>query len=79
MTIKELCRIENKVYDLSASLMCQLRILGKAASEILGYQVDADLCNGNEIEFRTVGEDGIADTNSCIRMEEVIDKLKYKK
>lgn len=79
ITVKELCRIENKVYDLSASLTAQLEILGKAASEILGYQVVADLCNGEEIEFRIVEKEDIADSNSCIRMEEVIDKLKYKK
>ena len=75
MTVKELCRIESKVYELSSSLIAQLGILGKAASEILGYQVAADLCNGSEIEFRTVEKDDIADSNSCIRMEEVINKL----
>ena len=79
MTVKELCRIENKVYDLSASLSAQLGILGRVASEILGYQVDAELCHGDELEFRVVEKDGIIDPDSCIRMEEVIDKLKYKK
>lgn len=47
--------------------------LGKIASEILGFEVIADNCSGNEIEFRKVLNDGIPDSYSTIRLEEIIN------
>jgi len=47
--------------------------LGKIASEILGFEVIADNCSGNEIEFRKVLNDGVPDSYSTIRLEEIID------
>lgn len=72
---KKILDLEKKVLDASAHLDSALGQLGAAASEILGYEVVADICNGDEIEFREVGDNGVEDAFSCIRIEEVIDKI----
>ena len=47
--------------------------LGKIASKILGFEIIADNCSCNEIEFRKVLSDGVVDSFSTIRLEEIID------
>ena len=47
--------------------------LGKIASKILGFEIIADNCSCNEIEFRKVLRDGVVDSFSIIRLEEIID------
>lgn len=47
--------------------------LGNIASKILGFDVIADTCSGNGIEFRKVLNDDVPDSNSTIRLEEIID------
>ena len=78
MTEKQIRRLEDNVYKFSSRLNGALQILGSKVSEILGYEVKADICNGEEIEFRKVSEDGYVDSDSCIRIEEVTKKLKGK-
>ena len=76
MTEKQLRKIESKIYGLSADLTAELEKLSSVATDILGYDVVADICNGSEIEFRTTNDRGFVDDFSCIRLEDVINKLK---
>lgn len=62
--------------DYSNSLTGALGTLASMASEVLGYEVVADICNGNEIEFRTIINDSVANNDVAIRIEDIIDKLK---
>lgn len=59
----------------SQQLSFELGILGKMASVILGYGVECDICNGDELEFRKIEEDGVADSASHIYIEDVLAKL----
>jgi hypothetical protein len=72
MTDKQIINLNNKALSLSYDLSYKLRELARAASERLGYNVVADLCNGAEIEFRRVMDDGVPDTDSCIYLEDVL-------
>lgn len=74
MTNKRIIYLSNRVQALSISLSSKLQELARAASDRLGYDVVADLCNGGEIEFRRVMEDGVPDTESCIRIEDVLEQ-----
>lgn len=56
-------------------LSFELSRLGKMASVALGYDVECDICNGDELEFRKIEEDGIADSASHIYIEDVLAKL----
>lgn len=77
MKPNELKKLEQKVYVYEAKLNCALEELANAVTPILGYDVVADLCSGgSEIEFRAICNDGVSDSDSCIRMEEVISLLK---
>lgn len=59
----------------SQQLSFELGILGKMASVALGYNVECDICNGDELEFRKIEEDGVADSASHIYVEDVLAKL----
>ena len=72
--VRELKRLEQKVFDYEAKLNSSLQELAKAASLALGYEVAADLCNGGEIEFRRVMGDGVPDTDSCIYLEDILEQ-----
>lgn len=76
ITIKELSRIEDRVYRYSSSLTGELEKLGNIASKILGFEVIADICGGEEIEFREVGKGDYVKDFTCLRMEDVIAELK---
>lgn len=76
VTIRELSRIEDRVYRYSSSLTGELEKLGNIASKILGFEVIADICGGEEIEFREVGKGDYVKDFSCLRMEDVIAELK---
>ena len=68
------------MHDDAVRLSSSLTALSQAATEILGYPVHADLCGGEELEFRRCDEDGYgADDFSCIRPEEVIEKIREKR
>ena len=75
MTERQLRTLEENCLNDANRLYCSLQQLAIAASEVLGYEVVADICEGEEIEFRRVAEDGVADAFSCIRMEEIIERL----
>jgi len=76
MTKTALRKLESKCYQCENELNASLGKLGSAASEILGYNVVADLCSGgSEIEFRKMSPDGTLDSDSCIRIEELLNKL----
>ena len=72
MTDKQIIKLSNNVLTLSIDLSSKLQKLARAASERLGYDVVVDLCNGAEIEFRVIKEDGVADSDSCIRLEDIL-------
>ena len=76
ITIKELSRIEDRVYRYSSSLTGELEKLGNIASKILGFEVIADICGGEEIEFREVEKGDCVKDFTCLRMEDVIAELK---
>ena len=76
MDKKKLIKLQDKCFSCKNALNEALSNLAIAASEVLGYEVVADLCNGSEIEFRTIADDGVADSNSCIRMEDILVELK---
>ncbi len=72
MTDKQIIKLSDKALSLSIELSDKLQNLARAASERLGYDVVADLCNGAEIEFRRVMDDGVPDTDSCIYLEDIL-------
>ena len=72
MTDKQIINLNNRVLSLNIDLSNKLQMLARAASERLGYDVVADLCNGAEIEFRRIMDDGVPDTDSCILLEGVL-------
>ena len=76
MVYKQIIKLSNNVLSLSIDLSSKLQELARAASERLGYDVIADLCNGSEIEFRVIKYDGVADSDSCIRLEDVLVQKK---
>lgn len=61
MTEKQFKKQILKVLSVNSALSGELEKLGIMASEILGANYIADLCEGAEIEFHPVGEDDIAD------------------
>lgn len=70
MKAKTLKKLENACFEASIKLSFALERLGEAASNILGYEVKADLCGGDEIEFRMPD-----DAFSVIRIEDVLAKI----
>ena len=72
MTDKQIIELSNEVLSISVDLTSKLQVLARVASERLGYDVVADLCNGEEIEFRRIMDDGIPDADSCILLEGIL-------
>ena len=70
--IIELRKSYNRLLSLNSELMSERGKLSALASKVLGYEVVADLCNGDEIEFRRILPDGSPDTNDYIRIEGII-------
>lgn len=71
-TKKQLIAAYRKVEDAENRLMSAAGDLSRIASDYLGYEVSADLCAGSEIEFRRVMKDGLSDSFSTIRLEDII-------
>lgn len=61
MTRRQIENQINRVLSASHRLNGELSVLGNMASEVFGAEYIADLCNGGEIEFRPIMEDGVAD------------------
>ena len=72
MTDRQIIKLNNQVLSLNIDLSSKLQELARAASARLGYDVVADLCNGAEIEFRRIMDDGVPDTDSCILLEDIL-------
>ena len=76
MTDKEKLQVlETECYLANDLLLAKLGMLSETATKILGYFVIADICGGNEIEFRKVNNNGIPDDFSTIRMEEILKSV----
>jgi len=71
----ELHRCIEQVYNLSNRLSLALQNLSSIATEIYGEDLQADLCGGNEIEYRRLGPDGYFDAMDCIRLEDIEERL----
>lgn len=75
---KKLLNKYEQAFTALSLLQLRLEELSVMASEIYGEELDADLCNGGEIEFRTKDNpDGLNDI--ALRIEDVIAKLDAKK
>lgn len=48
--------------------------LSRLASEAYGDQIEAEICGGDEIEFRRYNGDYV-DENDCLRIEDILEKL----
>lgn len=75
-TISQLKKQYNAVLTLSEKLTNALGTLGAIASELYGEELHADICAGDEIEFRHEDSFGYVDDMDCIRLEEIIDRAK---
>lgn len=69
--IQQLKKAEEKVLDAYIALSSALGNLSSIASEIYGEELQADLCGGDEIEFRRIDEHGVVDDFDCIRIEDL--------
>ena len=76
VTKKQLLAAQNAVLSTAAELSEKLGKLSRLATDVLGFNVQADLCGGGEIEFRCEDDRGYVDAFSTIRMEEIIDNLR---
>ncbi len=72
---RQLKSAEKKVYLASVQLSMALERLGVLASSIYGEELNADLCNGEEIEFRHPGDE----LGEVILMEDLILMCNEKK
>ena len=79
ITEKALHRALEKCYDASTRLYGALSELGEMASEIYGEELQADMCGGDEIEFRHVDNTGMAHAFDCVRIEDILNRLHGKK
>lgn len=61
MTRRQIENQINRVLSASNRLVRELSVLSTMASEVFGAEYIADLCAGDEIEFRPMMEDGVAD------------------
>ena len=68
---QQIINTQNALHQLSF----ELSKLGSMASVALGYDVECDVCNGDEIEFRKIEEDGVANSASHIYPEDILAKL----
>lgn len=76
MDKNKLIKLQDKCFSCENALNEALSNLAIAASEVLGYEVVAALCHGSEIEFRTITDNGVPDSNSYIVMEDILAELK---
>lgn len=66
--------VEEKINDLDLAVQA----LSRVASEAVGTELHADVCSGDEIEFRLTDENGLGDPDTCIRIEDVLEMVKAK-
>ena len=70
---KKLIECYGRCLDLENKLSLELQDLGQIATEIYGEDLYADICAGNEIEFRALDDDGFVDSSSTIRIEDILN------
>lgn len=69
--IKLVKRQYQKVLDISTMLSNSLQFLSIAASQLYGEELDAQICAGGEIEFRTTNDpDGL--NGIALRIEDIL-------
>ena len=69
--LEKLKKLEANVLTASAQLSVALGKLSSVASEIYGEELNADLCAGGEIEYRTVDSNGYIDSFVTLRLEDI--------
>lgn len=71
--IKLVKRQYQKVLDASIRLSNALQFLSIAASQLYGEELNAEICAGDEIEFRTANDpDGL--NGIALRIEDILGK-----
>ena len=75
VTKKQILKAQEAAIDAEVSLNAALGHLAALASEVLGREVVADLCGGDEIEFRSVNNSGVADAFDTILIEDILRLL----
>ena len=63
----------DKCLKCSIELLSQLELLSITATEIYGEEIVAEICSGNEIEFRTTDANGTTNTDCCIQLEDLLE------
>lgn len=76
---KQINRFEKKAIKESGELLSTLQILGKLASEATGVELVADICNGEELEFREVAPDGVDNEKTCYKKEDLFKGYNFRK
>lgn len=74
-TRKEVQKAYDKVINAIATLNSATDELSIVASKFTGVDLRADVCNGNEIEFRTRDDKGEWDAFSCVRLDDIINDV----
>lgn len=69
-TIRRFNKVVDKVLVRSNELVIALNELSAMASEIYGEELIADICNGEEIEFRVNG-----DADSILHIDDIVERL----
>jgi predicted thioredoxin/glutaredoxin len=69
-TIRRFNKAVDKVLDKSNELVNALEELSSLASEIYGEELIADICDGEEIEFRVNG-----DVDSILHIDDIVERL----
>ena len=77
-TLKQVVDAYNYVEKKINELDLAVQALSRVASDATGVELHADVCAGDEIEFRLNDEYGQSDAFSCIRIEEVLEMAKAK-
>lgn len=69
--MKEIIALEDRIIRKSAELSALVGKLGILVAKKTGVNLNVDLCNGYEIEFRRINENGTVDDYSCLRNEDI--------
>ena len=69
-TIRRFNKVVDKVLVRSNELVIALNELSAMASEIYGEELVADICDGEEIEFRVNG-----DADSILHIDDIVERL----
>lgn len=69
-TIRRFNKVMDKVLVRSNELVIALNELSAMASEIYGEELVADICDGEEIEFRVNG-----DADSILHIDDIVERL----